>query len=80
MSGKVTPSVTVQEICHSEYPIARGALIEPRKNREVACAVRTTDLFMSSRSNAEAKNLMCKRDPSLVLRVTTRGRSVSPVF
>jgi len=39
--------------CHSEYPTARGALIEPRKNRGVACAVRTTDLFMSS----AAKNL-----------------------
>ncbi len=46
--------VACVSFCHCEYPIARGALIEPRKNREVACAVRTTDLFMSS----AVKNLM----------------------
>ena len=42
--------------CHSEYPIARGALIEPCKNRAVACAVRTTDLFMSSVAAPAAKS------------------------
>jgi len=49
------------EIGVSEYPIGRGALIEPYKN-EVAFAVRTTDLFMS---RPKAEESLFQKDPSL---------------